>query len=47
MYNMPIDERIFQDVRIEIMTTERLHIPFEDSSTPTNVLHHFRTNFMW
>ena len=37
-----IEQRRFQDVPIEFLTNEGLHIPFEDSKTPTEVVLHFR-----
>ena len=39
---MPVEDRRFQDIRIEFLTTEGLGITFEDSTTPTKVLLHFR-----
>ena len=42
VYYVPVGQRRFQDIRIEV-----LHIPFEDSTTPTNVMLHFRKNYKW
>ena len=42
VYYVPVDQRKLQDIRIEFLTTEGLHIPFEDSTTPTKVVLHFR-----
>ena len=47
VYYVPVEQRRFQDIRIEFLTTEGLHIPFEDSTTPANVVLHFRKNFKW
>jgi len=45
--NVPVDQRKFQDIRIEFLTTEGLHIPFADSTMPTRVVVHFRKNYNW
>ena len=37
MQYVPVEQRRFQDIRIEFLTTEGLHIPFEDSTMPTKV----------
>jgi len=42
VYYLPVEKRKFQDIRIEFLTTEGLHIPFEDSTTPKKVVLHFR-----
>jgi len=47
VYYVPVEQRRFQDIRIEFLTTEGLHIPFEDSTTPTKVVLHFRKNYKW
>jgi len=44
MYYVPVELRRFQDIRIKFLTTEGLDISFEYSTTPTNVLLHFRKN---
>jgi len=41
VYYVPVEQRRFQDIGIEFLTTEGLHIPFEDSTTPTKVVLHF------
>jgi len=41
----PVEQRVFQDYRMEFLTTEGLHIPFEDSTMPTKVVLHFRKNY--
>ena len=44
---VPVEQRRFQDIRIEFLTTEGLHIPFADSTAPTRVVLHFRKNYQW
>jgi len=44
---VPLEQRRFQDIRIKFLTTEGLHIPFEDSTKPTKVVLHFRKNYQW
>jgi len=44
---VPVEQRRFQDIRIEFLTTEGLRIPFADSTMPTRVVHHFRKNCQW
>jgi len=44
---MPVEQRRFQDIRLEFLTTEGLQIPFEDSTMPTRVVLHFRKNYQW
>ena len=41
---VPVEHRKFQSIRIEFITLEGLHVPFEDSVTPTKVVLHFRKN---
>ena len=43
----PVEQCIFQDIGMEFLTNEGLHIPFEDSTMPTKVVHHFRKNYQW
>ena len=43
----PVEQCRFQDIRIEFLKTEGLHIPFEDSTMPTKVVLHFRKNYQW
>ena len=47
VYYVLVEKRIFQDIRIDLLTTEGLHAPFEDSTTPTKVVIHFRKNDKW
>ena len=44
VYFVPVEQRIFQDIRIKFLTTEGLHIPFEESWTTTKVVLHFLKN---
>jgi len=44
---VPLEQRRFKDIRMEFLTTEGLHIPFEDSTMPTKVVLHFRKNYQW
>jgi len=44
---VPVEQRQFQSIRIEFLTLEWLHVPFEDSETSINVLLHFRKNYLW
>ena len=45
VYYVPVEQRRYQDILIEFLTTEGLHILFEDSTTPTKVVLHFRKNY--
>jgi hypothetical protein len=38
---VPVEHRQFQSIGIEFLTLERLHVPFEDSITPTKVVLYF------
>ena len=42
VYYVPVEQRRFQDIRIEFLMTEGLHIPFEDSTRHTIIVFHFR-----
>jgi len=44
---LPVEQRKFQSIRIEHLKLEGLHVPFEDSVTPTIVVLHFRKNYQW
>ena len=46
-YYVPVEQRRFQDNRIEFLMNEGMHIPFEDGTTPTKVFLHFRKNYKW
>jgi len=45
VYYVPVEQRIFQDIRIEFLTTAGRLFPFEYGKTPTNVVLHFRKNY--
>jgi hypothetical protein len=47
VHYVPVEQRRFQDIRIEFLTSEGLHIPLDNSVTPTKVVHHFRKNYQW
>jgi len=42
VFYVPVEQRTFQNIRINFLMTEGLHIPFEASTTPTKVVLHFR-----
>jgi hypothetical protein len=44
---VPVEQRRFQDIRIELLPSDGLHIPLEDSITPTRVVLHFGKNYQW
>jgi hypothetical protein len=44
---VPKDQWQFQSIRIEFLTLEGLHVPFEYTVMPTNVVLHFRMNDHW
>ena len=44
---MSVEQRRFQDIRMEFLTNEGLHILLEDSTMPTKVVLHFRNNYQW
>jgi len=44
---VPVEQRRLQEIRIEFLKTEGLHIPFADSTTLTKVVLHFRKNYQW
>ena len=44
LHYVPVEERRFHDVRIEFLTSDGLHIPFEDSTKPSKFVLHFRKN---
>jgi len=44
---VPVEQRRSQDIRIEFLTPEGLHIPFADSTMPNKVVLHFRKNYQW
>jgi len=44
---VPFERRRFQDVRIEFLASEGLHIHFENSTMPMKVVFHLRKNYQW
>jgi hypothetical protein len=42
VYYTPVEKGTFQDIRIEILTTEGERIKFRDSISPSKVVLHFR-----
>jgi hypothetical protein len=42
---VPVEQRKFKDIRMELLTSDGMHIPLEDSVTPTRVVLHFRKNY--
>jgi len=44
---VPVENRRFQEIRIEFLKIEGLHIPFDDSTMPTKVVLHFRKNYQY
>ena len=42
-----LEHRQFQSFRIEFLTLEELHVPFEDSVTPTKVVVLYRKYYQW
>ena len=47
VHYVPVDQRLFQAVRIEFLTVVCLHVPYEDIATPIKVVLHFRNNYQW
>jgi hypothetical protein len=43
----PVEQQQLQTIHIEFLTLEGLHVPFEDTVTPTKVVLHFRKNYLW
>jgi hypothetical protein len=42
-----VEQRQFQSIRIEFLTLEGLHVPFDDSVTSTKVVLHFLKYYQW
>ena len=42
---LPVEQRQIQSNRIEFLTLEGLHVPFENSMTHTKVVLHYRKNY--
>jgi len=47
VHYVPVENRPFQSIRVEFLTLEGLHVPFEDSMTPTKMVLHFQKNYQW
>jgi hypothetical protein len=47
VHYVPVEQRRFQDIRIEVLTSDGLHTPLNDRLTPTKVVLHFRKNYQW
>jgi len=47
VYYVPVAQRRFQDIRIDFLTTEELHIPIEGRTTTTKMVLHFRKTYKW
>ena len=45
VHYVPVDKWQLQSIRVEFLTLEGLHVPLKDSTTPTNVVPHFRKNY--
>ena len=44
IYYVPVEQRKFQEIRIQFLLTNRNRVPFKDSKVPTKVVLHFRKN---
>jgi hypothetical protein len=44
---LPVQQRQFHSIRIEFFTLEELHVLFEDSTTPRNVMLQFQKYYQW
>ena len=42
VYYVPVEQRNFQDIRIEFLTLEGKRFKFKDSTTPSKVILHYR-----
>jgi hypothetical protein len=42
IHYIPVEKRLFKDVRIELLTLDALRVEFDDSKTPLGVVLHFR-----
>ena len=47
VYYVPVEQRNFQDIRIEFLTLYGNRVKFKDSATPSKVVLHFRKNNRW
>jgi len=44
VFYIPVEQRRFQDIRIEFLTLQGKRVSFKDSKNPTKVILHFRKN---
>ena len=42
VYYLPVEKRMFRDIRIEILNLSGERVPFTDGKTPLKVVLHFR-----
>jgi len=42
LYYVPVEKRMFRDIRIEILNLSGVRVPFTDVKTPLKVVLHFR-----
>jgi len=47
IYYVPVEQRKFQEIRIEFLITNSKPDPFKDSKVPTKVVLHFRKDYTW
>jgi len=45
VFYVPIEQRRFQDIRIEFLTLQGKRVPFKNSENPTKMILHFRKNY--
>jgi len=45
IYYVPVEQRKFQEIRIEFLITSGKRVPFKDNKVPTKVVLHFRKNY--
>ena len=47
IYYVPVEQRNFQDIRIEFLKLDGKRVGFKDSKTPAKVVLHIRKNYQW
>ena len=47
IYYVPVEQRKFQEIRVEFLKTSGKRVPFKDSKVPTKVVLHFRKDYTW
>ena len=45
VFYVPVEQRNFQDIRIEFLKLDGTRVPFKDSTAPSKVVLHFRKNY--